>query len=145
MAGTKGITYIRSKTQGPIGMALWRTARSALTKRQYFSFSHARAFSTEVEGEMQSPLFTTPDASVLDDPATFGSSIRDQTNFYVKQVLLFFLLHASLAWERQARILVPMQSVLQDKEFGGISIVAVTIFSRKLTLFCAGLGGVGFP
>lgn len=74
-------------------MALWRSAQLILGKRLRGVSSNMRAISTEARAEeMANPLFVTPDAVAKDDAAMFGSSIRDQTNFFVKEVKLVLLL-----------------------------------------------------
>ena len=70
-------------------MALWRSLQFAL--RRPPRFGSLRAYSSGVEAvdaDMQSPLFTTPASTSPEDAAIYGSSIRDQTNFYVKEVLI---------------------------------------------------------
>lgn len=68
-------------------MALWRGWSGALGRRLSRQLGHVRSMSAEAEvADMQSPLFNTPDMASNDNPASFGSSIRDQTNVYVKEV-----------------------------------------------------------
>ena len=76
----------------------------------------ARTYSSGVEAvgaDMQGPLFNRPDVTSSEDAAIYGSSIRDQTNFYVKEVSLVAFCHIKVACTLMT-LLYCMQRVLID-------------------------------
>ena len=91
-------------------MALLQRMRSTFALKHILKTRTFTSVGTEPEAtEMQSPLFAAPELPKKEDAASYGSSIRDQTNSYVQEVI-----HLYFHWTQEQQCDINQSCPMRD-------------------------------